>query len=366
MDTPPFFKRYKVEVRIAICAVIIAVLTILYLQPQLVGDSPSYVEAMGVLTGLPVQQDFVPNRILTTFGGLVSVLALAPLLGILPAWLFINVMFYVGMALASLSLFKEVFDDERVAFLGPLFIVGSYAPLAFGLAYLMDIGGWMFLLLALWGVARFVRTGSTAPILWAAAAVGIGGLFKEYALLGCIAIAVALVWHAFRDPIRAISLMPLTAAIALAPVAFVHMGVYQHFGYTYLDWAHYNAEKYIYDSRIGEFIKALGSLTNVLAPLAVIGTWIWVRELVRAGRDAFSNPRHIIIIAVVASTLPVFFWGGITQRVLFVTIPAFALLAGFLFEQKKKWRYSFLGISGFYFLINVSMDHLLEVINLPF
>lgn len=365
MEIGRFIHKHRMVLILIAIALALAAFSITFFQPQVVGDSPSYVEAMGVLTGLPVPEDFVPNRILTTFGGLVSVLALAPIFGILPAWLLLNVVFYVVMALASFYLFKEVFEDERIAFLGSLFVIGNYAPLVFGLAYLMDMGGWAFLLLSFWGVARFIKTGTSSSVLWAAAAVGAGGLFKEYALLGCIAIAVALILMAFREPRRAIPLMPLTAAIALTPVALVHIGVYQNFGYTYLDWTRHNAETYVYSSRVIELIKSFGSLTNLLAPLTALGAWIWGSSCVRTGRAALEDPKNMIVAAVIASALPVFFWGGITQRVLFVAVPALALVAGFLFERRKQWWTGFLGVAALYVITNISVDFLLATIDLP-
>ena len=96
----------------------------------------------------------------------------------------------------------------------------------------MDGGGWAFYVLALWGVCVFARSGSAKAILAAATAVGIGTLFKEYALLGAVAIAVVLLYRFRAEPMRTVRLIAMTATIALLPIAFVHLEVYRHFGYT--------------------------------------------------------------------------------------------------------------------------------------
>ncbi len=366
MNIQNFVRGHRMLLALLCITLLLALFSIQYLTPQPFGDSPSCVESIGVMTGLPASEGFVPNRILTAFGGLLLVLLLAPLFGILPAWMGINVLFYLVMAIASFFLIREIFKSDRIAFLGALFIAGNYAPLVFGLHYLMDMGGWAFYLLALWGVARFVNTNSASAILWASAAVGVGALFKEYALLGAIAIAVALIAYAFREPLRAVKLMAATAALALTPVALVHIGVYNAYGYTYLDWARYNAEMYVYTSRTVELVKAIGSLVQLLAPLAAWGAWLFVRRLAKAGRGELLSPLNVTIAAVVLSALPALFWGGVTQRVLFVLVPAAALLASFVFERYERRWYAFLLIAAIYIVIAFSTDVLLPAIQLPF
>jgi len=334
--------------------------SLLYLHPPLQSDSTSYIQAMGILAGNPLPADFVPTRILATTGGLSLVLLLGHFFGILNAWILMNFIFFIVIALASFFLLRTIFESERVAFLGALFIVGNYGPIVFGLNYLMDAGGWAFYLLALWGVARYVQTRSASAILWASAAVGIGGLLKEYALLGCIAIAVALIWSFFREPRRASYLALATAVIAILPVALVHTVVYMKFGYTYLDWVQYNKQTYVYASRIVEYVKAIGWLINILAPFAIAGAWIWGRSIVKSGRAFLETPRNIAVIAVVLSAMPVFAWAGITERVLFVLVPAAALFACFLFERYERIWYVFLAPLALYLVASVSMDTLIK------
>lgn len=362
----PFFHKHRYALILALFALVVACASVAYLKPAPVGDTPSYVEAMSVLLGGETPQDFTPNRILTTPLSLVLVLAFAPLFGLLHGWLVLNTLFLIVFALASLYLLKELFKDERTALLGALFLIGNYAVVAFGPAYLMDMGSWAALMLALLFSIRFIRTRTDSDILYAAAAVGVGTLLKEYAILGGIGIAVALTYECIRRYPRfmhAIGLAVTSAAIALIPVAVIHFEVYRHFQYTYLDWMHYNRDAYHYSSRIVEYVKALGSLMNVLALASLAGLAVFFGRIRRGEIPAGSIAATA---AVLLTGIPAFVWGGITQRVLFVLVPAAVVFACFFFDRyRARWVW-FLPFVALYVAISFLMDPvILPAVNLP-
>jgi hypothetical protein len=356
---------FETGIAVAVVALALAAMTFAYVAPGPANDTSTYVTAMDVLRGAPVPEGFVPNRVLTTFGGLSVIILLTPLFGQEGAWLLMNTMFYVVLAFAVFYMFRTLFESERVAFVGMLFVIGNYAPIISGLALLMDAGGWAFYVLTLWGVARYAKTGESRAILLAAAAVGIGALFKEYALLGCVAIATVLMWRYYSEKSKVLPLMVATAFIATVPTILVHAYIYATFQYTYLDWASYAKNAYTYSSRTVEYGKAILSLVQIVLLPALAGGFLLARSLLRSGWDSFGSSRNIAISAVILSGLPALMWGAITQRVLFPLIPgAVALACVFIKQYEERWLL-FIPVVVLYIAIAFHTDYLLAVINVP-
>ncbi len=362
-----FIRDYAWEIVLGAGMVILCGLSLLVLHPTIGGDSPSYLEAMRVMSGGHTPIGFVPNRILTTFGGVILIPLIAPLFGgTLHAWLAMNIFFFFMLGYASFLLFRSLFGSAPVALLGAFFVIANYAPMVFGLAYLMDIGGWAFFMAALLFVYRYLEDGSFRTILCAALLTGIGTVFKEYAALASIAITCAVAYRAYPSLAKIEGALAPAGALAFALVAPIHLYVYMRFGYTYLDWTAQQHAAYdtAYASRLIEYIKAGGALLNLLAPLALAGMCI-------AYRRALSGelPANVaaFIIACAVSIVPIFFWPGITERVLYVGVPLAALFACFLFYQFRRTWYVFLPLLALYAGASVVMDSvILRVVNLPF
>lgn len=73
-------------------------------KPIIDGDGLSYVEAIKVLQDGNVPAQFVPNRILTTFLGLDSVILFSKIFGSIEAgWLILNILFYFEYHLLQIN-----------------------------------------------------------------------------------------------------------------------------------------------------------------------------------------------------------------------------------------------------------------------
>lgn len=366
MNLASHVKTYAAPLALGVLLVPLVCASFFYIRPFPDDDSPSYIAAMQYLSG---ETDTIssPTRILNTAGGLVITNALAPLFGgLLPGWLAMNVFFYFLLAFSFFYLLREFFASEWVALIGTLLLAGNYAPLVFGLGYLMDAGGWALYALSLLFLHRYATSNETRYLWCAAAAVGVGGLFKEYALLGGLAIAAYVfieryprVWRAFLQLIPA-------GVIAALPVTCVHIAVYLTFGYTYLDWVRETNSIYgnAYASRVVEYIKSFGSLLNLLAPLALLGSIYFVHSL---KRGELSRTHITYIAAVACSVIPVFFWPGITQRVLFICVPLLVLVAAFFIKRFERQWYLFIPFLVAYVALNVLMDSvILPNLDIPF
>jgi glycosyltransferase involved in cell wall biosynthesis len=347
------------------CVVLLIAGSYVIFQPVLgtTGDGSTYFEAMQVLYGAPPSETFVPNRLVTSSLGLITILAVGQVSGVLPAWILLNMVYLLLMAAVWYALLKLLFDDRRVAVLGGLFLMGNYAPLVFGVHYLMDAGGWALYVISLYFLARYARYENRRDIYYAALAAGIGGIIKEYALLGAVAFGLYLVWeHGFRIG-ALVRRMTGPSIVVLAPLFTVALIVFQYFGYSYVDWFSSNAEYYVYSSRIIEYIKAGGALVNLLGPLALVGAYLLVTQKL----PDLSRRMRVYIWCVIGSALPVLVWPAITQRVLFAAMPAVVLLAAVaLWHYRASWRL-FCVLLLLYIAASFAMNaFILPFVNLPF
>jgi hypothetical protein len=340
-----------------------------FLGPHILGDSPSYLQTMKVLAGDAPSAGFMPNRVITTFGAMELIRALSvPLGGVLNAWFFLNCLLFIFATALFYELLVSMFESRTTAFLGTLFLAGNYGFLIFGLNYLMDIGGWSFYIFSIYFLYRYSRSKSIRDLSVSALLVGVGGLFKEYAFLAAPAIGTYLIiesWPSLKSwsGWKGLSAKAaLTASSALVPAIILYVWAYSHFGYTYADWFGANASHYVYASRIKEYIKALGSLVNVLAFVFIGGAWIVAQKW-----RGMSRELKALLAAIAVSFLPVFVWPAITQRILTITVPFIAIVSCFMFKRFERRWYVFLPILVLYILATFFMDsYLLNAVNLPF
>lgn len=340
-----------------ISSAFVCFLSFVFVNHIITGDAPSYLESMTVMGGGGTPAGFVPNRILTSSLAIGSVGLFSGVFGSVEVgWAVLNIFLFFVAGIVFYKLISDIFADESVALVAALFFITNYAMVVFALDYGVDIGGWVFYLLSLYFTLKYVRTGEKRALLFSALCIGVGGLFKEYALLATIPIAVVLGYENWRNPLVALKEGVFPALIALAPLGIVHVWVYLKFNYTYMDWLSYGSESYTYSSELVEYIKSFGSLYNVLAPLVIVGVYCFFRYQEELLVD---KKTQIFIVSVVLSVLPVFIWPAITQRILFITMPAAILVASFAIKKYKKYSIVFLVLLAMYATISFTMDSII-------
>ncbi len=351
------------QVMLIISLAVLVLLFGAFQGPNILGDTPTYVQSIEVLNGAQPTADFIPNRLLTTFLGLELINLLSHIFGgIYPAWFVLNCSLYFLACIFFFKILSRMLKNEQAAYFGTMFLAANYGFLIFGLNYLMDVGGWSFYIFALYFLWRYSVSKKTSHILWSAAMVGLGGLFKEYAFLAALAIAMVLILENGQRLGALAKKAALTAFIALVPIVVLYSCVYSYFGYTYADWFGSNSVHYVYASRMIEYIKSLGSLVNVLALAFIAGLWVILRHWRDVGREA-----RVFLFSLLVSIIPIFFWPAITQRIMTVTIPFIAIVSAFFFRrQKNKWPV-FAALLAIYVLATFLMDSVvLKAVNLPF
>lgn len=351
---------------ILVISLVLLVSSALYflLPDTIQGDGVSYVQSIQVLSGGVVPADFVPNRILTTYLGLQIIRLFTGIFGnLMFGWICLNVIFYFILTIALYTLIIRIFKNEKVALVGTLFIASNYALLSFGLNYLLDIGGMTFYILSLIWTLYFLQSGNYKNIIYSALCVGIGGLFKEYAFLGAIPIILALIYE-YKMTLEYIRKSSIPGILILLPISFVTIFVFNTFHYTYANWFGVNQTLYVYHSRLIEYIKSFGSLVNFLGIFFVLGLYVYFKDR----KDLEIDIRtRFFIMTVVISSLPIFFWPAITQRILFATVPTIILIACFFLKKIESKIFYILPALALYVYMSFFMDsYILAHLNLPF
>lgn len=356
----------KLDKNLKILMIIVGIVSIISicifgLQPG--GDTISYLEAIDFLTKGTEPTGLIFNRIITTFGGLSLIIFISKIIGsVVATWIGISILCLAVIAFFFYKTLLLFFEDEATAFWGTLFLILNYSMVRFGVALLMDINGWMFYIISIYFVLRYLKLKDRKAILWASFFTGIGAIFKEYALLGAIPVGLTLVYEnrdSFKSFLRA-SVWPVV--LGSLPIILLHIYVYQKFHYSYLDWLAANQATYVYNSRILEYIKSFGSLLNILGILFVSGLWIVYKEW-----QNISLEKRVFLSGIFLSFLPIFLWPAITQRILFITIPTIIFFACFSIHKIKNKTLIFVLLIIIYALISYTMDSfILKMVNLPF
>ena len=336
---------YK-EVRIPLCIVLPALLacaalfSIYALNPTPIdryntGSDGSYWQSMDYLDTGQHMPSFLPNRFVTGSGFILTVVELERVFGSREvSWLLLNSVFYVGMGLCFYALAAAVLKDARAAFFSTLLIAFNYAAVVYGPYYAADASGWFFYIATLYCSFRFYASGEH-KWLWAAAAlVGIGGVFKEYALCGGIAVACSIVFAQRGQWFKKLALLFGAGAVCAGPFLLANLWTWHVFQYTYLNWWAYNQtqQSTFPDSRLDEYIKVLGGIYNVAWFLFLPGLYLlWQRR-----RNIMSDVSLSFILIVALSSLPVLVWPPF-QRVFFITAPTFVLVAGLFFARVRRY-----------------------------
>jgi glycosyltransferase involved in cell wall biosynthesis len=346
---------------IAFCVLLLSL--VLFKPNMLGGDSQTYVESLSVIKTGIVPSDFIPNRILTTSLGLLSILSLDIVIqNIAVSWMFINIVLLLILVIYFYNLILELFNDKKVAFIGGLLLCTNYSFINFGPAYLMDAGGWALYVIALYYLYKYIKSAKRIP-LWSALLIAIGGLWKEYVFLASVVLAGAIVIKYWGSWNRICRYVLLCAAVILLPTLILNLFVYYKYHYSYFSWFKHQ-DIYTYSSRIVEYIKAFGSLYNFGWFLFLPGLFVFMKKSIRSVNKNEYSIQVVYILLILVSTIPFLIWPAITQRILFITIPGIILVSLFAIRYFKYDQYYTWGILSLYTISNFIMNSvLLKVIN---
>ncbi len=354
---------------------IIAALAAVVFTRVIDGDAVGYANAVKVYQGT-VELHLPPgltentidvvtvHRILTTALGIEAIRVFSEIFGsLILGWVIWDTILFFGASILFYKLLERFFDSSKVAFVGVLFFAGNYSMVAQGLGLFMDIGGWFFYILSIFMLYLYIESGRYRDLFYAALAIAVGGFFKENAFVAAIPVACVALYEDYRFPVRFLQRTIPLGLVVVIPTALYHLYIYEHFGYLYTYWVRL-AGTFQYSSIIVEYIKSLGSLLTLLAPLAAIGAIFLIRPIPGFMVD---TKKKIFVAAVLVSAIPAVMWPAITQRVLFLAVPGLILIASFFVKRFEKYWYVFLPVAALYVIIGFAMDaYILNFVNLPF
>ena len=365
------FGRDRHRVVLFFVLVFLAFFSAYVLNHKIEGDSLLYVNSIEVLkTGVQFI-DFIPMMILSTYLGLKLIMLFNFFTNdIAISWLILNSIMYVTMGLFFHALLKRIVKNNQVAFLGTLFLATNYASVAFGMAYMMDIGGWAFYIASLYFSYRYLESEGDEGNKWlyiSSAVVGIGGLYKEYAFVAYVIIFGLILFRNWKDWSKIFWKVVVTCLLAFTPFLLMNIYTFIKFDqYTYLDWFLHNQNTYTYQNRPVEFIKSFGSIFNIGWFLFLGGFYILLKRL----KEMFLNrniDKDILFIAlIILSSFSVLLWPVVT-RVLLITMPVVIIISSLFIKKIKRPFLVVTPILIIYAVLSYLMDaYILDFVNLPF
>ena len=125
-------RNFYIKLFLILALALLVVFSIYFLKPEIKGDGKTYFEAMRVLSSGTVSENFTPNRILTTFLGLEAAILFSKILGSINGWLVMNILFYFASCIIFFNLLLKIYDSQKTALSGTLFLASNYAMLRFG------------------------------------------------------------------------------------------------------------------------------------------------------------------------------------------------------------------------------------------
>lgn len=343
--------------------IFLAIFSPITLKPTISGDSFLYTEGIDVIKTGVVPAGFVPMKILTTYFGLKLIIFFDYFFNnIQISWLVLDGLLYITSGLFFYSLLNRVFNKPKIAFLGSIIYVTNYAAIAFGLGYLMDIGGWSAYIISLYFSWRYIETSYSEDrwVYYSSIAIGLGGIYKEYSFVAFLVLFILLLIGNYKNYKKLIKKIFFTIVIAFGP--FMIMNIYTYFrfnGYTYLDWYLYQ-NVYQYQNRIVEFVKSFGSIYNFAWFLFLPGFFYFVKRF----KENIHDKKLQFIFLVFLSAFCVSLWPVVT-RVLFITAPAFVLITMLFVERLKRPIWVTMPILIPYIIVGFLMDsYVLNYVNI--
>lgn len=230
----------------------------------------------------------------------------------------LNALGYVVAVYFFYQLAWLVFSNEEHAFWAGILLASNYSLLKFGPgAYLVDMGGWVWYIVALYCGVRFFYLKEERFALLAGFFSMVGLFFKEYGGIGMLTL-IPLIF--FTDlPWK----QKVVLSIKSGSFLFINLGyhVWAYFARGYLYFYRYQTviTDFAPHQSVVRTIKVLGSLYLVGWPLAAWGA-------IRSWSGGLSQ-RNKVLIAMIPSALIFFAYPAYDQRISFIAVPLLSLLA---------------------------------------
>ncbi|HTP56744.1 MAG TPA: hypothetical protein VMJ72_00495 [Candidatus Paceibacterota bacterium] len=288
--------------------------TYLSAMQQIEGKTPLWPESSYIMAVIPL---------LNNVGSVLAAVALKPLTGSeLHGLITFNFIAYALATFIFFNLAAIVFSRPRDRWTATILFAANYAILKYGPgAYMVDMGGWLFLTLSLYYATRFFYSQEDRWAYAAGLSSMFGLFFKESGGVGIATLGLLILMspRTWRDRIW-------LAVKACSPL-LVNIGYHVTLYFT---------NGYLYFHRYGTVVKDFAHRQTFLRTVKVFGSlfllgWIPVPfGLWRMWRERLTADGRRFIMLCIAFTAPIliqFAYPAYDQRILFMGVPLFALLA---------------------------------------
>jgi hypothetical protein len=266
----------------------------------------------------------------------------------------INIIFYILTAFVFYNLALLILKNNRDAIIALIFLAGSYSILRFGPgAYLVDMPGWFFYILALFLSIRFFYSQEEKFAYLAGFTSMIGLFFKEYGGIGILTLVVLI----FLSPLALRKKFAL--AIKSCSFLFVNLGyhIWAYISHGYLYFHRYGTilKNFAPHQTVFRTIKVLGYLFHIGWPIALVGLWEGLSKKFENIQDHKKIFLGILPSAVVFLAYPAY-----DQRIAFIGVPLLSLLAAMGLKKISSRAIIYL-IMTFYVIVSFFLLHKLSL-----
>ena len=281
-------------------------------------DGVQYVQTAQLFAGEEVPAH--PNRILKPLAPLGMLLFLPFTDSYIAALALESVVFYYFLAILIYFFVFLIVPNKKQAFVASVLFITSYPMLRYGLDLYTETGAWFFYVLGLYGAVLFYKTLSNKAFFLSLAAITLGVLWKEYAILAGVALATITVFHPQLDIRSKIKKIIFAMLVFLPPVLLIMAYVYHQYDYSYLDW-------YRQGTVVSEEVSQYNIfyISKSLFALFMAG-WLFVFLGLRKWKT-FSKDQKFIIGSMVIPSFGFFLWGFVSSRLYYVLAVLLAVFA---------------------------------------
>lgn len=322
-------------------------------------DAVEYYDSMKFLLGQRGREGLVLTRLLTS----PLMLYLSIFFGFLAKNLYsgimiANIIFYSLIVGVFYQLVYEIYERQNIAFFSTVLLATNYYLVSPANAYLVDLSGWFFMLVASVFAVRYYKSKINKYYYFSLFFAVIGVFFKEYGALGLLTLFALILLSDFSWKEKIKKILAGFLLFIVLPLAY-YIFFYFKFKFSYL-WV-YGFTYYQYN--IVTPNHSLLLLIKVLGWLFSLGWFLFLYGVWQEYRD-FNKIRFKILISLLPLSLAFLAWPGFVQRVSFILVPFLAILAGRGLVKMNKYLAGLLVAA--YVIFNYNVGGLIEIINLPF
>lgn len=319
-----WFSADSPHARLLCIVVLVAALNVFvrlnFLPLTISTDAHSYMDSARLISGEEAENAY-PGRLLKPLAP-IGIALLAPFFGgnMITAFLALNILCYVFLALAAYILMLLFTTDRFLAMLGTIIFISTYPVLEYGLNLYSEMGAWALYVFAIAGAVRYYRDASWKNFLITLGAVAVGLLWKEYAVLAGIFFGLTILVETTSGGKEKLMRIVLLGAISALVMGIMGLIVYAKFHYTIIDFLREasstspeQSQYHIYfitKSLFGVFLLGWG--------LVLAGLWYW-RTLPRADQW--------MLALLLPPSMMFLLWTFVSSRLYYVIAPLLAILA---------------------------------------